>query len=50
MIASSQENVLALLDDSSPDWLNGRPLRVERGIIRQNVDEVKTTEPRKAII
>lgn len=28
------------------DWLDGR-LRVERGIVRQHVDEVKTTESRK---
>jgi integrase len=31
---------------SDVDWLDGR-LRVERGIVRQNVDDVKTTESRK---
>ena len=30
------------------DWLNER-LRVERGIVRQNVDQVKTTESRKRL-
>jgi integrase len=31
---------------SDVDWLNGR-LRVERGIVRQNVDDVKSAESRK---
>jgi integrase len=31
------------------DWLSGR-LLVERGIVRQNVDDVKTTESRKKLV
>jgi integrase len=31
------------------DWLNGL-LRVERGIVEQNVDEVKTSESRKSLV
>ena len=33
---------------SDVDWLNGR-LRVERGIVCQNIDDVKTTESRKSL-
>src|ERR1700686_3243896 len=33
---------------SDVDWLNGR-LRVERGIVRQSVDDVKTPESRRSI-
>ena len=32
---------------SDVDWLNGM-LRVERGIVEQNVDDVKTDESRKS--
>jgi integrase len=31
------------------DWLNGR-LRVERGIVERNVDDVKTEESRKSLV
>lgn len=31
------------------DWLNGL-LRVERGIVEQNVDDVKTDESRKSLV
>jgi integrase len=31
------------------DWLNGR-LTVERAIVRQNIDDVKTTESRKKLV
>jgi integrase len=34
---------------SDIDWLNGR-LRVERGIVERNVDDVKTDESRKSLI
>ena len=34
---------------SDIDWLNGR-LRVERGIVEQNVDDVKTAESRKSLV
>jgi integrase len=34
---------------SDVDWLNGM-LRVERGIVEQNVDEVKTSESRKSLV
>ena len=34
---------------SDIDWLNGR-LRVERGIVERNVDEVKTDESRKSLV
>jgi integrase len=33
---------------SDVDWLNGR-LRVERGIVERNVDDVKTDESRKSL-
>ncbi len=33
---------------SDVDWLNGK-LRIERGIVRQNVDDVKTTGSRKQL-
>ena len=33
---------------SDVDWLNGL-LRVERGIVEQNVDDVKTDESRKSL-
>ncbi len=33
---------------SDVDWLNGK-LRVERGIVEQNVDDVKTDESRKSL-
>ena len=36
----------ALLKWSDVDWLNGR-LSIERAIVRQHVDEVKTTQSRK---
>lgn len=34
---------------SEVDWLNGK-LLVERGIVCQNVDDVKTTESRKQLV
>lgn len=34
---------------SDVDWLNGR-LRVERGIVERNVDDVKTDESRKCLV
>ena len=34
---------------SDVDWINGR-LLVERGIVAQNVDDVKTTESRKRLV
>lgn len=34
---------------SDVDWLNGR-LRVERGIVCQQVDDVKTTESRRSLV
>jgi integrase len=34
---------------SDIDWLNGR-LRVERGIVERNVDDVKTDESRKSLV
>jgi integrase len=34
---------------SDVDWLNGL-LRVERGIVEQNVDDVKTDESRKSLV
>jgi integrase len=34
---------------SDVDWLNGR-LLVERGIVCQNVDDVKTSESRKQLV
>jgi len=34
---------------SDVDWLNGR-LRVERGIVEQNLDDVKTDESRKSLV
>ncbi len=34
---------------SDVDWLNGR-LLIERGIVAQNVDEVKTSESRKRLV
>jgi integrase len=34
---------------SDVDWLNGM-LRVERGIVEQNVDDVKTAESRKSLV
>src|SRR5438132_4882968 len=33
---------------SDVDWLNGR-LRIERGIVEQNIDDVKTNGSRKAL-
>jgi hypothetical protein len=37
------------LKSSDVGWFNGK-LQVERGIVCQNVDEVKTTESRKEMV